>query len=219
MPGTKKFQLDYKFARYALLSGAAMIAAKPAKASIVYYYEPTPLDFATGSNSLDVNGDGVIDYYFTGNSSAGFILVEGATVTASAFTVYSIAGGTAFTTPGGTQQTDFIAAFNPMGDIAAYPTGQTIGPFLTWVTSGNMESFSASGTFFEGFEFFDTKGNEYFGFAEFDPGMLVGYAYNNTPDTPITTFDLTPAATPEPGTLALLALGAAGLVALKRRRA
>jgi hypothetical protein len=46
---------------------------------------------------------------------------------------------------------------------------------------------------------------------------LISYAYDNTPGTPITTgAQASPA--PEPSTIALFALGAAGICAVRRRR-
>ena len=202
------FQLDARFARYALLASAAIVAAKPAKASVVTTVESTPIDFTSGAHTLDVNGDGLIDFYFTGLSSAmgtstfGYIPTVG-----QSSVIYGVAFDEFVVNEGGLQ-------------VAALGTGVSIGfsggePFEF---EGAMAEFTATGILFAGLEFYDTNGMLHYGFAEFDPGQLLGYAYESTPYATITTFTL-PAAVPEPDSLKMLALGAVGLEILRRKRA
>ncbi len=207
MPNTKPlpFQLDARFAQYALLAGAAVVSAKPAKASVITIIEATPIDFTTGSHSLDVDNNGVTDFVFTGLSAAF------GESTLGFYT--SFFDGSSFLTVG---QVDDQFVVNDGGlQVAALGTGVVIGPGDQYQFEEQMAEFTASGMLFAGLEFFDTNGQLHYGFAEFDPGQLVGYAYDNAINTPITTFDVT---TPEPSNFALLALGAAGLGLLRRKR-
>lgn len=287
--------LDSRLARYALIAGAAAAASKPAEASVIYTVEPTPIDFSTGSHSIDVNGDGIEDFYFTGgplevmgNSfsyvfsqwayssesgefsssysySTSFAITAGSTEgTSSAifstsfaitigmppatstsaifttftesFTVTSATSSFAIYTSG-TGISDYTTTFNTsypvystadavdevavLGtDAEAFGTGAVIGSGITsWSNSAPMPDFTSPGNAFLGLEFYDTSGNLYYGFAEFDPESLVGFAFDNVPDTSITTFDLKETSEiPEPGTLPLLALGAAAMELIRRKR-
>jgi hypothetical protein len=199
-------QLDSRFARYALLAGAAVAAAKPAKGSVIVVVEPTPINFTTGTHSLDVNGDGITDFYFSGLSFATgastSILLTGSGLTFAVFDgLYGIGAGTFF-------QAEPLTAGYVIQENPSVPF------FSSYATMG---AFTFPGTLYLGLQFYDTSGMLHYGFAEFDPGQLLGYAYQSAPNTPITTFDVT--ATPEPGSLELLALGAAGLEVLRRTRA
>lgn len=67
---------------------------------------------------------------------------------------------------------------------------------------------------------FNLSGNTHYGWIElqlnapFADGTILGYAYESTPDTGLFTVS----SIPEPPSLLLLASGAAGLAALRRRR-
>jgi hypothetical protein len=206
MPNPK---LDARFARYAVLAGAAIAAAKPTKASVITTLESTPIDFTSGFHMLDVNNDGFIDFYFTalnnalGTQATGFFS--------------SLIGGSVVATSSGIVLDEFAVATGGL-DVATLFAGQVIGPALTYQETAFMGSFLATGTLFAGLEFYDTIGQLHYGFAEFDPGQLLGYAYESAANTPITTFDVTQTTTPEPSSFALLALGAVGLAVLRQKR-
>ncbi len=208
-PKSLPFQLDARFARYALFAGAAIVAAKPAKASVVTVVEPTPIDFTTGFHSLDVDNNGVIDFVFTGINAAMGESTLGFFTTST--------GGSSFLTVG--VVFDQFVVNDGGVQVEALGTGVVIGPNAQYQFDEQMAEFTVTGNLFAGLEFYDTNGQRHFGFAEFDPGHLLGYAYDNVPNTPITTFDVTSTAAPEPGSLAMLALGAAGLEMVRRKRA
>ena len=238
--------LDSRFARYVLIAGAAAAATRPVKASVVYTVEPVPIDFSNGTHSIDLNGDGIEDFFFTGgplevmgNSVSWFTSVStslSSTALYSSSFTYSFSYGPtqATSSSSGTATSavtetysysvpvfstergfDEIALFGT--DAEAFGTGAVIGSGITsWAVSAPMPAFTSPGVAFLGLEFYDTAGNLYYGFAQFDPDNLVGFAFDNVPDTSITTFDVT--SIPEPGSLATLALGAAAMELIRRKR-
>lgn len=222
-------KLDYRLARYALVTGAALASLKPAKAGVIatYLLTPVPLDSSGEQYSLDINNDGIADYLFTallpgdtysagqirgycvsavtgsGASFAGFnMIAQGGSGIALAYTLGALIGA--------------LPTFSNSFDLTALGSSSALGVYGTVANLGG--AFTDSGTFFVGLNFTDQSGIGHYGFVEFDPMQIIGYAYQSDANTPIVTFDLASAATPEPGSLALLAIGAAGLAALRKRR-
>jgi hypothetical protein len=112
--------------------------------------------------------------------------------------------------------------------------GSLIDPSsVNWASSGKLGDYDLvnPGTFgdwspdtdaFLGFYFQGTGGPQA-GWAEITTGTtndsfeVLSYAYETQANTPIDAGQI--AATPEPSTMALVVLGASGLMALRRRRA
>ncbi len=208
-------QLDARFARYALLTGAAILAAKPAKASVVFT-AVTPTDFTAGVHTLDVNGDGFNDYVFSGVGGSQGAFVVGNTISFFEFVTFSGCCGICCSSFSQSERDMLVLDPTNSFDVMAFGTGATIGSGVSYVGCGAMADFSATGPLFMGLQFFDTNGAIHYGFAEFDPWNFDGFAFELLPDTSITTFDVN---APEPGSLGMLALGAAGLEILRRKRA
>lgn len=220
----------------------ALAAGTTAYANIVTVSTPTDFVVAAGTASVgpvtwDVNGDGANDFQFvyrfpntapggptngvvwqaqmnpfTGTAATnGLLSYTGPFVRyAEAFTLGTSFGPTPPTnTPAvsfSTTATVILGSRYNSNSVATYYGGFATGP-------------TAPGTqAFVGFRF-NVGGNTHFGWLRLSigPGSIdfVSAAWDNTPNTPIAA-----GAVPEPGTLALLSIGAVGLLGtvIRRRR-
>ena len=209
---------DKKLVAYALAAGASLaISGQNANAAVIYTNAQIPINSTVGTFSvIDLDNDGFPEFALGAShcscaSSANHFLsflnlpftdVMGASNSASALPV-----GTPIDALG-----NFIFAVNPLAYAARFSSG-----------SSTYGTFANAGEKFLGLVFLDANNQTHYGWARFnviaDPtmpevrGQLIDYAYEDLADTGIAA-----GAAPEPGSLSMLALGAAGLAAWRSRR-
>ena len=207
---------------YAAATGSALAMATSASADSIIVYTGSPVTLSAPRNSFRTQrvplpntllgttlSFQLLIQHFTGNPGSGEAVggaAEGRVIVASDF-AKNLAFGAAISG---------LASFSGSEGLLKYkgtPRNQAPRSLGNWVAS------------VPGFEGFSFSGN--FGWAELEVGVdgngypdsvtLLGMAYNNT-GAPITAGEGSPI--PEPGTagLMLLALGAAGVTLLRKRK-
>jgi hypothetical protein len=188
------------------LAGAMLIAAAPVQGALVYSGRLDTPVFDNDSLLIDLDGDVTDDFdlntqsFFSGPFSVAEVLINaigtnGVTAVAQGTSIDgSLAYGTPYTVAASTFKIGFASD----------------GPRTAEVVAGLK---------------FDINGATHYGwmrvggYANGDvpesSAILHDFAYEDVADTAV----IAPAAVPEPSSLALFALGAAGVAALKRRRA
>lgn len=242
----KKQQFDRRLAQYALASGALLAAPVAANASIIYsgvLNQPI-----SNGGSLNVSFDGtqtdftLSTYYhnsggqypssiqavdsltaengaeFDGPDYAGVVIGPGANMSFETLSGETTSWTNVFT---GSTTSYYVCGHSLFGSPRYCPT--SVPHYQEEKsTSGYGSMYNSEGYF--GFEF-KRGASTFFGWAELAAFTnenvaeidLISYAYDNTPGTPITT-GAQASPTPEPSAIALFALGAAGICALRRRR-
>jgi hypothetical protein len=188
------------------LASAVFVAAVPAQAALVYSGR---IDDPVADNTsvfVDLDGDGTDDFdvsaqsFFAGPFSVGQVLINafGTNGVTGVSEGTAIDGSLAYSTPYTVVSSAFKVGFPPDG------------PKTASVVAGLK---------------FDIDGATHYGWMR-----VSGYANGDIPEARAILHDfayediadaavIAPAAVPEPSSLALFALGAAGVAALKRRRA
>jgi hypothetical protein len=218
-----------KLVNYAMAGGAALAAMGTANAAVVYTDNPDTILTSNSTNPIFIDSDLNPDYSL---DLAADVITEGDTTLGAFANVSFFSLGT-----------NRVVLEPVESNIAALTNGTVVGPGSNFGQNGLLlENKIFAGTpkqvgewpndlssaAFVGLEF-DISGNIHYGWArvgaaaEYDTpqsqGVLYDYAYESEPNTAITI--TTPGGgseVPEPASLTLFAMGAAGIAALKLRR-
>jgi hypothetical protein len=207
-------------------TGAVYLAPGAVQAAVISMTDVGGSPFSGSSASLDatpiawdVDNDGNPDFDFDGIPAASAIVVSG----------------------GGSVNAWVIANNADTYAISNLPLSFSVGaqPGYRFGTDGTSFDLQRAGSFdglqgfadgvtgYSGFVFL-IGGSSHYGWVEWTHTLATGpgggllevhnWAFEDTPLTPIHIADTGAAAVPEPGSLALLAAGAGGLLAWRRRR-
>jgi len=220
--------------KLALLAGSgAAIAAAPATSEAAIVMSTTaPIATMAGfdnTNNWDVDGDGTVDF-----ALINIFSIFSTSTTTSFFFDFDDRNGGRLVAPAGAALRGI--SLLPADEIigagldsayqfhAAAQTSNSIA-YMAYGTSINIGSDAAAGgwslgdTGFFGFRFTNTSGGTHFGWGELTinadaSGFSVNRAYYND----VAGESIAVGAIPEPSSVALLALGAAGLATWRRRK-
>jgi PEP-CTERM motif len=194
---------------YSLAAGAAAGAATDGKAAVVYSGLQNINVSQFSSQNLDLDLDGNIDVKLK-NYVFGTVNYEGASMPFVAGKLQGFKSGSLY----------YVSALSAGAPINAGTIGPTFyGSMAYGAANPNAEFNTASNAYF-GFGF-PSGSNFFYGWVRVGINQAAGtflikdWAYEKSSDVGI----LAGASTPEPGTLGMLAAGAVGVLALRRRRA
>jgi len=211
---------------YALAGGAVVAACPAAQAGVISYADVQTVSWVDGAPNnrldLDMNNDGINDFSFMVNVNAP----SGYASESVGLSFYGVVAGvpvsSAFSAASG--QPDLLGVGSPIGPSSTWSSKATTSPFVLSDSSGTGNFHGASG--YLGVQFFsDAATQTHYGWvyltasediANLTSSVTVsGWGYEDTADTAI---DAGATAVPEPSSMALFALGAAGIGAVLRRR-
>jgi hypothetical protein len=180
-------------------AGLGLFAGAEAQSEVVPFTPsggPVNISVYGGFHSFDIDGDGTRDFYLQGNYFGPFEFGDWYRY----FTGYL----------------GLNRIMNTGGLAAAVPSGGMIGPDTSgWLDEATLDLFAGTRGY-AGVVFEIPGGSPHFAYldisVEGEDLTLYGGAYESLPNTPIQV------PVPEPASLVLLAGGAAGLAAWRRRR-
>jgi hypothetical protein len=184
-----------RHAALALAVGAVGLPFGAAQAQIVTYTTDQPLSSGTAT----IQFDGATAFSF--DSNADF-------AAAGSNLVHSL--GQTYATKLSSGVTIDATLFNPTSGVTEGVQSGLLGPGVS----------SSKTAYYIGL-LVDNAGTDYYGYAEIgltgvQPTDIIGYAFETTPGGSIVTAPLS-SSIPEPASLALLATGVAGALAIRRR--
>ncbi len=216
---------ERKLGSYAL-AGTAMLGLPAIAHADIFYYSGVLNDNVTDGNSVTVNlpvvgptasftisatsGSPIPEIYFQSVDVSGTntLFVDDASNDPLDLNIGDIISAANATGPGG-QLSGFTSFLGSKMYSGNWPTNGTPGLLgLSFTSAGNQYNGWA--------RIIANPGNDF----DFESAKLVDFAYNETAGDPIAAGELseTAVSTPEPSGLAFFALGAAGIVALRKRR-
>jgi hypothetical protein len=225
--GKGSLPFDRRLAAYAAGAGALLAVAESAEATVQYSGAENITIGVGQSYTLDFTGDGSATFDFTQATGS-----TGATGTSSELYVYPVSS-----IPGPNECDDGVATFTTPGQPLDYGTdipSQSFNTFFNSTLATISSSEMGSGPFYGvsdqylGVEFLPTSGIEDYGWIELsvsggtDPtagptATIEGWAYDDAGGDIFAGQTYT-GEVPEPSALGLLALGACGVVLLRRPR-
>jgi hypothetical protein len=203
-----KSTIESRLTRYALAGGALLGLPAAADAGIVYSgLQNLSIDTVTPLQ-LDFNLDTITDVTFAGSAAFPSSDITATPGASNALNLGPLAFGAPITM---VNTTDTVGGQLVSSKFNCCPTTNYYGP---WAAQGATPAYIGVR--------FTSGGLDYLGWAQLSlsvpNGTLIDWAYENTPETTIAAGDVGGAAVPEPSSLALFAMGAAGILALRRRR-
>ena len=205
--------LDKKLLAYAIAAGATAV---PANAGIIYYAGPELSSKTTGTPiNLDLDGDTVIDFLFNGQTTiADDTTIRNQVNTSNFYTTVPLTAGVNVSSQ--SMSSGLFTLNQGLFEDYKSPISDISGSFANGVDAYMGLRFSISGQTHYGWALVNAR----LYVAPSDDGIaevkVKQYAYESLAETSLLTGQ-TSSAVPEPSSLALFALGAAGIVVARRR--